>query len=109
MAHAQLLFEEVEIQIKERVPARVETLRYFISYMAKAEKSDLDRKEFSHIFANALSVLELNHETVARLLKISRPTVSRWESGISAPHPIGRKPVFHLFKQMAQAKLRQLV
>jgi hypothetical protein len=106
MAQA-LLIEDAETQIEEQDQVRVQSLERLISLLGDVQQLDLEREDFSRFFSLAVRVLELDQETVAREFKISRPTVSRWESGISAPHPLGRKPVFQLFGRLAKAKLRQ--
>jgi len=93
--------------IIEQEVARKNSLQGLTKILIEAQKIELDRESFGKIFAHAIKVLELSHNEVAREFKISRPTVSRWEAGISAPHPLGRKPVFQLFEKLAKAKLRQ--
>ena len=102
-----LAYDDVAAHFQEQDAVRVSSLEGLISALQAVQQGDLDREEFSHLFKLAVRVLELDQETVAREFKISRPTVSRWESGASAPHPLGRKPVFQLFGQLAKRKLRQ--
>jgi len=93
--------------IKTQEDTRMESLELLISLLQKAQKADLIRQEFAALFSYSVNVLELDQETVARKFKISRPTVSRWETGASAPHQLGRKPVFMLLQKIAKEKLRQ--
>lgn len=67
---------------------------------------DAARAEFSRLFNRAQLVLETDDLELARLLRVSRPTVGRWTRGESAPHPIGRKPVFMVLAKLAEGKLR---
>lgn len=90
---------------QERV--RVESLNDLVSRLKEAMRYDLDRQEFSLLVRRSRRILELDQYDVSRAFKISRPTVSRWESGESAPHPIGRKPVLQVLRKLAMGKLRQ--
>jgi len=94
-------------EIKAQEDTRVDSLKLLISLLQKAQKDDLIRQEFAELFSYSVNVLELDQETVARKFKISRPTVSRWETGASAPHQLGRKPVFKFLQKIAKEKLRQ--
>lgn len=38
-------------------------------------------------------LLMLDDLEMAKLLKVSRPTISRWVRGISTPHPLMRKAI----------------
>ena len=67
---------------------------------------EADRSEFSRLFERAQLVLELEDVELAGMLRVSRPTIGRWTRGETAPHPIGRKPVFAVLVRVAQAKLR---
>jgi DNA-binding transcriptional regulator YiaG len=73
----------------------------------KEATSDSPRAQFAELFAKAQRVLELDDAELARAFKISRPTVGRWARGESAPHPLGRKPVFDVLGRYAMAKLRR--
>lgn len=66
---------------------------------------DGDRAAFSTLFKEAQLILEQDDLELARLFKVSRPTIGRWARGESAPHPIGRKPVFAALAKIARAKL----
>ncbi len=102
-----VLVKDYEPAFREAEQARVESLRNLIVLLGQAEKADVDRQEFSRLFRLSTHVLELDQETVAQSFRISRPTISRWESGRSAPHPLGRGPVFQLLKKLAKSRLRQ--
>jgi DNA-binding transcriptional regulator YiaG len=67
---------------------------------------DAARAEFSRLFNRAQLVLETDDLELARLLRVSRPTVGRWTRGESAPHPIGRKSVLIVLAKVAEGKLR---
>jgi transcriptional regulator with XRE-family HTH domain len=66
-----------------------------------------DREAFSRLFHAAQTILEFDDLELARALRVSRPTVSRWTRGESAPHPLGREPALRLLADMADAKLRR--
>ena len=87
--------------------ARVESLRELHDALRDAEREDLSREEFGGLFSLAMKVLELDQELAARMLKASRPTISRWIAGVSAPHPLARPTVFREFRKVAAERLRQ--
>ncbi|MBU8825816.1 hypothetical protein [Mycolicibacterium goodii] len=87
--------------------ARVDSLEKLKTYLTEAEQRDVKRDEFSDLFALSLRVLELDHEAAARLFKTSRPTVSRWAAGQSAPHMLGRSAVFRALRKVASDRIRQ--
>ena len=86
---------------------RVESLRSLCEALVTAEREDVSRGEFSELFALAMRVLELDQESAARMLKASRPTVSRWISGLAAPHRLARPTVFRELRKVAADRLRQ--
>lgn len=65
-----------------------------------------DRNEFSRLFKDATVLLELEDAELAGMFKVSRPTIGRWARAESAPHPLGREPVFKSLMRVAQSKLR---
>jgi hypothetical protein len=67
---------------------------------------EADRSEFSRLFDHAQLVLEIDDLELARILRVSRPTIGRWTRGESAPHPIGRGSVFATLAKLAEVKLR---
>jgi DNA-binding transcriptional regulator YiaG len=87
--------------------ARVKSLEQLRDALASAEKVDVERELFHKLFVLAIRVLELDQETAARIMKASRPTVSRWASGQAAPHRVGRPSVFRELRKVANDKLRQ--
>jgi transcriptional regulator with XRE-family HTH domain len=68
---------------------------------------EAERVEFSRLFDRAQSILELDDTELARTLRVSRPTIGRWARGESAPHPLGRRPVFYVLADIAEAKLKR--
>ncbi|ORU97159.1 hypothetical protein AWB94_30970 [Mycolicibacterium canariasense] len=75
--------------------------------LVDAENRDVKREEFSELFALSIRVLELDQESAAKLFKTSRPTISRWAAGLSAPHILGRPAVFRALRKVANDRLRQ--
>lgn len=76
----------------ERVVAFAKNERKLASsYLAQAIKEDMTKEEFR----SQLDALcgHLSDIEVARLLRLSVPTIVRWRHGISAPHPLARRGV----------------
>jgi DNA-binding transcriptional regulator YiaG len=48
-----------------------------------------DRKIFSDLFARARGELGLADRQLAKRLQVQLPTIERWATGVSAPHPVG--------------------
>lgn len=67
---------------------------------------EADRSEFSRLFDYAQLVLEIDDLELARILRVSRPTIGRWTRGESAPHPIGRRSVLTTLAKLAEVRLR---
>ena len=89
----------------EHARTRAATLTELIKLL-RGFPEDGTRETFSCLFARAQSVLELDDVALARLFRVSRPTIGRWARGESAPHPIGRGAVFESFVDVARTKLR---
>jgi hypothetical protein len=97
-------FDRFQEEVVTHEPVRVGILRDLIDIL---QTSSTEKTMFTEVFKLGLKVLELDQEFVAREFKISRPTVSRWVTGISAPHQLGREPVYQALLKIAKAKLRQ--
>lgn len=50
------------------------------------------KREFAELFATLLVYGVFSSEQLRRELRISRPTLVRWASGQSRPHPLGIPP-----------------
>jgi hypothetical protein len=94
-------------RIVEAEEARIKALEALKQILAEAERVDVGRDGFHNLFALAIRVLELDQDTAARIMKTSRPTVSRWAAGQAAPHRVGRPSVFRELRKVASDKLRQ--
>lgn len=70
-----------------------------------AAAADVENKDaFCSAFSRARTTLMLSDNELAKVIQISRPTVRRWASGATAPHPIGRKAVLdYLVKRVDTA------
>jgi hypothetical protein len=101
--HAVLDAEEFSEVRSQHDQMRMATLNALIKRLRSIPE---DSKEFSRLFAHSLSVLEVDDATLARMFRVSRPTIGRWARGDSAPHPIGRKPVFDQLINLARLKLK---
>lgn len=93
--------------VEEAETSRVESLERLREALGRAEDADIDRDSFHLLFVAAVRVLELDQDTVAGIVKASRPTVSRWLSGTAAPHHVGRPSVFRELRKVAAAKIKQ--
>lgn len=87
--------------------ARVQVLDELKVYLSEAEAREVKRDEFCDLFSFALRTLELDHGAAATLLMTSRPTISRWISGHSTPHRLGRPAVFRALLKVANDRLKQ--
>lgn len=92
--------------LSEHERLRVATLEQLVASLRNFPV-EADRAAFSTLFGDALRLLELEDVDIARTLRVSRPTISRWARGDSAPHPLGREPVFHVLAELARARLRR--
>jgi len=59
--------------------------------------------QFNRKFQEA--VKDIPDIELARTFRISLPTVRRWKSGESAPHPFGQKVVFKLLRKLQEEKI----
>ena len=76
-------------------------LREFIK---NANKVDLD-SHFPEFIQEALKAFDFGHVEMARLLKVSRPTVARWVNGEYAPHPLMRPATRDFLVKEAKKRL----
>lgn len=67
-----------------------------------------DKDLFCSVFADAQRRLRMDDNELAKILQVSRPTVGRWASGVTAPHPIGRKPVLEFLIKRVESSIRLL-
>lgn len=93
-------------RIVEEVRARTEeALDDLIAQLGAASISE-DEFDFGGLLRAAKQLLRLDNDQLAEILNVSRPTVSRWIRGLSAPHPLGRKAIFDALKFRAEATVK---
>lgn len=78
-----------------------------VAKLADASSSDAD-VDFGGLVKAAQRVLELDDGDMARMLKVSRPTIGRWIRGTSQPHPLGRGAIFEALSGHARVKAKNL-
>lgn len=59
------------------------------AYPADSEDDAL----FQSLFTGAQNLLELDDAELAKMFQVSRPTINRWATGRTAPHPLARRAV----------------
>ena len=104
MATLAVRVEEFDCIVRDNA-SRAEVLERVIAQLESFPADD-DRDAFVRIFKDAKAVLELGDLELANALKLSRPSIGRWERGESAPHPLARRPVFMTLARIARSKLR---
>ena len=86
--------------------ARIASLRELRVVVETCGSSD-EREPFTMAFRQARLVLEIDDSQLARDLKTARPTIGRWARGDSAPHPLGRGPVYAYLLRQIDERLRR--
>jgi hypothetical protein len=68
----------------------------------------MEKKEFQKLFKELMDTLKMPAGEVAKMIKVSFPTLKRWYDGVSAPHKSGRKSVIELLyaEQQHQEKVK---
>lgn len=78
------------------------------SFIAALEGADSqDDATFQALLAQGIESLQLVDKDIAHAFTVSRPTVTRWRNGESAPHPALRKPVFDWLERRARTMNRR--
>jgi predicted DNA-binding transcriptional regulator AlpA len=85
---------------EEMLERLVQLLRHYDGY----DRSD--RSSFAELIRAAQLVLEIDDRELAHRLGVSRPTINRWASGDTAPHPIARPGVVSELEDWANEKLK---
>jgi len=67
-----------------------------------------DDNSFYSIIQKSDFVLGLSDTDLAREIRISRPTISRWRAGKNAPHVLMREGVINFLSKRARAQLKKL-
>jgi len=63
--------------------------------------------EFQDILMEGMALLDLTDEACARLFDVSRPTVTRWRNGSTAPHRAMRRLLSDVLKKETTKRLKQ--
>lgn len=92
--------------MSEHEAQRVRTLQELGQSLRRFPR-DAEASAFSSLLHDAQLVLELSDVDLARMLGVSRPTIGRWARGDSAPHPLGRGPVFEVLAEIAEERLKR--
>jgi hypothetical protein len=71
------------------------SLEQLTQFIKKIQKANLESDSDFHAIAQASEgLLLLSDKELGRELRVSRPTVSRWRTGATAPVPFARKMVY---------------
>lgn len=76
----------------------------FISKLSTPEF--LSGGEFKNLLTEGMGLFDLNDEDCARLFDVSRPTITRWRNGSTAPSRVVRRLVSDVLKKQATKRLR---
>jgi hypothetical protein len=79
--------------------------RMFIGKLSTAEF--LSGDEFRDVLIEGMDLFGLNDEDCARLFDVSRPTVTRWRNGSTAPSRVVRRLVSDVLKKQAMKRVRK--
>lgn len=89
-------------EVRTRTAAALDEL---VGKLGAASAADVDY-DFGALVKAAQQLLELDDGEMARMLKVSRPTIGRWIRGFSTPHQLGRRAIFDALTQRARAKAK---
>ena len=94
-----------KVQLRQH---RISHLQELIDELAQCSKPNrrLSRGEFAELFREAQSILEVTDDDLAEYIRVSRPTIGRWASGETAPHPIGMPGIFKAMADLGKRKLK---
>ena len=88
-------------------PSRLDVL-HALALDLRAFSENESREDFSRLFKRARQQLEFSDDELARMLKVSRPTIGRWARNEFTPASIVRKPVLELLAKKADAKAKTI-
>jgi transcriptional regulator with XRE-family HTH domain len=66
----------------------------------------LSGDEFQNLLIEGMDLFNLDDEDCARLFDVSRPTITRWRNGSTAPSRVVRRLVSDVLKKQATKRLR---
>ena len=70
-------------------------------------RRETESADFAGLFRRVQSVLGRSDLHMSRLFKVSRPTVNRWNRGVTKPHPLLRQAVFDTLLAEVKDALKQ--
>ena len=85
---------------------RIKELESFIAELTAKNSTDLDL--FRGLIGRSQELLALSDSDLSREFTVSRPTISRWKNGVSAPQPLMRKMVLDRLAKKTKGHLRYL-
>jgi transcriptional regulator with XRE-family HTH domain len=91
----------------EHERTRVQTLQQLLEALSAFEAGSDDDEEFAALFRDAQTILELDDYELGNIFNVSRPTISRWARGETAPHSVGRKSVFEVLAEHVETRLKR--
>lgn len=99
---------ELNQQIEEARAVVGKALEALIANLELSSSEDEECPEFAGLVSAAQRLLDLDDLDMSRVVKVSRPTISRWTRGVTSPHPIARKAIFNVLIKKAQAKAKSM-
>ena len=81
-------------------------LETFIKNLSMHETT-INSNAFQEILTEGMDSLDLTDEACARLFDVSRPTVTRWSNGSTAPHRAMHQILSNMLGKEAKKRLRQ--
>ena len=85
---------------------RISELEAFVKYLRASDPRD--DSVFQYMLSEGMDLLEYNDEDCARLFDVSRPTVTRWRNGSTAPHRAIRLPLRNVLKREVSKRVKLL-
>lgn len=96
------------VSLVERARSQmVAALDELVVKLAAASSTDAD-VDFGGLVNAAQRLLAMDDGEMARMLKVSRPTIGRWIRGSSSPHPLGRGAIFDALSGQARIRMKNL-
>ncbi len=96
------------VSLVERARSQMtEALDELVVKLAAASSTDAE-VDFGGLVKAAQRLLSMDDGEMARILKVSRPTIGRWIRGSSLPHPLGRTAIFEALAGQARIRIKSL-
>lgn len=102
---------EIATEIRFETKVNMIPTKTAVVDLVKSALSDIDsREKFSVAFEAAIRKLDYSDNYIATEIQVSRPTIGRWCSGETAPHPTGRESILkYLLHNLRCVGLREIV